>query len=181
MTDARPGDRGDHADPSPSGRPGVDELVALRVEAAPRRTEAAFARAVAADVAAARARWRFALPVFGAAAAAAVVVVVARPVAPVASTADVAAALEARAAQPALAADLHDRDAADDGTDGLDGLDGLDVADAVVVLDDRALLALAGDEVGSAPDFAFEALDGSTGDELDAVEAALDDALARKL
>ena len=63
----------------------------------------------------------------------------------------------------------------------LDGLDWLDVADAVVVLDDRALLALAGDEVGSAPDFAFEALDGSTGDELDAVEAALDDALARKL
>jgi hypothetical protein len=143
--------------------PTPDDLV----PPAPRRSDDAFARAVRADVEAARAArspWRLWLAAPLTAATAFGLVFMARgpEVAPVVPTADrLAVLIEAEV-------DAEDAPAAI-----------VDVVAAVDAIDeDDALVALAG-SAEAAPAFAFADLDGSSEQDLAAVEAALDRALAR--
>lgn len=134
---------------------------------APRRSDDAFSRAVRADVTAARAArvplaaW---LGVPLAAAAALAFVVVDRGPSPTSPSSLVGGA--------SLAALVEAEVDAED--------DARDVVDAVDASDDDTLLAFAGDAGSDLPPaFAFADLDGSTEQDLAAVEAALDLALAR--
>lgn len=132
---------------------------------APRRSDDAFARAVRADVEAARAArapWRLWLAAPLTAAAAFGLVVIARgpEVSSLPSPDHLAALVEAEV-------DAEDAPAAI-----------VDVVSAVDAIDeDDALVALAG-SAEAAPAFAFADLDGSSEQDLAAVEAALDRALA---
>ncbi|MBM4279259.1 MAG: hypothetical protein FJ137_00380 [Deltaproteobacteria bacterium] len=161
-----------------------DDLPALRDDAAPRRTDAAFARAVAADVARRRGGLRALVPllaplsvgcaifafVFSRSPNAPSSLVPRPPPAAVVVAADV----EGRAA-------AFDRDAIDaEVDDDLDAVGGDAVADAFD-LDDVALLAFAGPAAADPAGFAFDGLEGSSDRELDDIERAFDAALAQKL
>jgi hypothetical protein len=135
------------------------------VPPAPRRSDDAFARAVRADVAAARtarAPWRLWLAAPLTAAAAFGLVFIARSPEPtVAPTADRLAVL--------VEAEVDAEDAPAALVDVVAAVDAID--------EDDALVALAG-SAETPPAFAFADLDGSSEQDLAAVEAALDRALA---
>lgn len=130
----------------------------------PRRSDEAFARAVRADVDAvrvARAPWRLWVAAPLTAAAALGLLVIGR-----------APAVEAPTPEQLAVLVEAEVDAEDERASIVD------VVVAVDAIDDEALGALAG-SAGSAPAFAFADLDGSSEQDLAAVEAALDRALAR--
>lgn len=146
----------------------------------PRRTEDAFARAVRADVDAARTApkpWRvlLAAPLTAAMALGLFLVTTGDDGAPTSPVIGPVVAL--------TAIDVAGSDDNDDDDDSTDSVDVAAVVDVVDDSDDDTLLALAGDAAvggsGLAPAFAFADLDGSTEQDLAAVEAALDQALAR--
>ncbi len=150
---------------TPSTTPRMTTTNAL-VPPAPRRSDDAFARAVRADIEAARAArspWRLWLAAPLTAAAALGLVFISRgPEVPSRLSADRLAALD---------------EAEVDAEDAPATL--IDVVSAVDAIDeDDALVALAG-SAEAAPAFAFADLDGSSEQDLAAVEAALDRALAR--
>jgi hypothetical protein len=173
--------------------PADDDLPALRDDAAPRRIDAAFARAVAADVARRRGGVRALVPLLAPVGVGCAIFafvfsrspnppssLVPRPppgvvVAPPASPAGDAVAVADD--------DLDAIDAAGDDNldDDLDAVAGDDAVAAVFDLDDAALLAFAGPAAGDPTGFAFDGLDGSSDRELDAVARAFDAALAQKL
>lgn len=146
------------------------------VPPAPRRSNEAFARAVAADidaVKAARTRWPWLALGPLAATAAAVVFTFTTSSAPVDT------------ASPTAPAVASVSDEADDTNDDTDDVDMADLGGELAAADDRTLLALADpantdDEAEiTGDDFSFSGLLGSSDQELAAVEAALDTALRR--
>ena len=171
-----------------------DDLPELRAEGAPRRNDAAFARAVAADVDARRARKG----------ASAVLVPLLAPlgvglgifafVAMHGPSRDLSVIIPTYlpADAPSGPPEMLVADASPPATDVVPAAeaddDGIDDLDAAAVdaddLDDDALVAFA-DPVPAARDheplFAFDGLDGSSDRELNDVEQALDAALAAKL
>ena len=136
---------------------------------APRRSDDAFARAVAADVADAKKKrvgvfgLSFAVP---ATAAAAFAVVMAVTPSTTTTTATVPSTI-------AVVMPVGSAEVADD----LALVDVLDVLDVIDDADDSTLLALAGGNRSAGAAFAFVELDGSSDQELADVEAALDSAL----
>jgi hypothetical protein len=81
-------------------------------------------------------------------------------------------------------ADTVDGDDGEDGDDGDDDVNAADLGSALDDVDDRTLLALAGDapegdDEITGDDFSFSGVLGSSDQELAAVEAALDTALRR--
>jgi hypothetical protein len=178
-----------------------DDLSDLRLDAAPRRSDGAFTRAVAADVEARRGR-KGALPVLvpllaplgiGLGIFAFVALhgpshdptVVVPTFLPDGTKTASPAAFAAGLASTATDAAQDDPDAAaDDRHVVLDDITGDAVALDLDDLEDDALVAFA-DPAGGARDreplFAFDGLDGSTDRELDDVEDAFDAALAAKL
>jgi hypothetical protein len=164
-----------------------DDLPALRDPTGPRRTDQAFARAVAADVAQRR---RFAalgplLAPVGVGIAILAVVVARAPTPPSPSLGPGSRSGEVVAAVSVTDPRVAARDDAEDGiADEAGEPDDMVVAadlDIVVEdLDDAALLAWVA-PVADPGSFAFEGLDGSTDRELDEVERAFDAALAKKL
>jgi hypothetical protein len=150
-----------------------DDLPSLRDDTAPRRTDTAFSRAVADDVARRR---RFALlgPLLAPLAVGAGIFafVFARAPAPhttVPARADIASVVVAEPGSAGVRLIDEDDDHEDNGV--------IDVDD----LDDDTLLALSGSARSERDHFAFEGLEGSTDHELDDVERAFDAALAKKL
>lgn len=139
---------------------------------APRRSDDAFARAVAADVADAKKKrvgvfgLSFAVP---ATAAAAFAVVMAVTPSTTTTTATVPSTIAV--VMPVGSAEVADDLALASLVDVLDVLDVIDDAD------DSTLLALAGGNRSAGAAFAFVELDGSSDQELADVEAALDSAL----
>ncbi|MDP2345439.1 MAG: hypothetical protein Q8O67_31130 [Deltaproteobacteria bacterium] len=138
---------------SPQPHNDDDDLLVLRAAETPRRSDDAFARAVADDVKARRARFSFAWLLAPALAGAAAVVTV------LAGSPAVPALISSETLQA-----LAEEDARIDADVDVDGLD------------DATLLALLEDDGDDAP-FAISTLDGSTDRELVDVEAALDRAL----
>jgi hypothetical protein len=185
-----------------------DDLPALRATDVPRRTDAAFARAVAAGVDARRhgkKGWSALVPLLapvGVGLGILAFVVLRSPERPAVVLAPLLPPekLVAVAGLPSptdVSTDAPADDDTDDDTD--DSADDSDVADedvadelgqgagllgAIDDLDDDGLVAFAGPSGAAAdhePLFAFDGLDGSDDRELDDVEHALDAALARKL
>jgi hypothetical protein len=131
----------------------------------PRRSDEAFARAVRADVDAARAArapWRLWMAAPLAAAAALGLVII-----------DRAPAVEAPTPEQLALLVEAEVDAEDERASIVD------VVAAVDAIDDEEVLGALAGSAGSAPVFAFADLDGSSEQDLAAVEAALDRALAR--
>lgn len=148
--------------------PTDDDLPALRAPASGRRTDDAFARAVASDVAAHRTRFRrlvLALP--AAAGAAAVVFAVTRP--------DVAAVVPPDPIRVAVVVDAGVDAGVGTAIDAVDAV----AVDALAFFDDDGdgLLAFADDGDDEGDDFAIPGLAGSSDRELEDIEAALDRAL----
>lgn len=157
----------------------LDDDRDIIVPPSPRRSDDAFARAVAADVDAARSnrlnlRRAFGVPALAVAGAAFAVMITVMPstsptTAPTTATTTTAptAPTTIAMAMPAGAAEI---------ADDLD-VDDADLAAVIDDADDDVLLALvdtAGISADGAADFSFDALDGSTEQELEAIAAALD-------
>ena len=148
-----------------------DDTLSFAAPPAPRRSDEAFARAVAADIDAAkksRFGFNFSLAVPAVAASAFAVVMAVSSTTPTTTTTPITA--------PAVALVIP-ADADDDEFDLVEGA--VDLAAVLDDADDSTLLALADTVGGDNGDdrFTFDALDGSTDQELADVEAALDSAL----
>lgn len=145
-----------------------DDNFSFAVPPAPRRSDDAFARAVAADVDAARKNRlgiRFSLAVPAVAASAFAVVMAVSTTTPAAPTTITA---------PSVALVIP----ADSDADEFDFVEGaVDLAGVMADADEGTLLALAESSDDSSDRFTFDALDGSSDQELADVEAALDTAL----
>jgi hypothetical protein len=152
----------------------------------PRRSDEAFARAVAADIDArnaARIRWPWLALGPLAATAAAFAFTLTTSTAPLDTTPVTAVASGAVNSSSGTEIDeIADIDEIDE-IDEIEEIDVADLDDALVTADDRTLLALADPATDDAEitgdDFSFSGLLGSSDQELAAVEAALDTALRR--
>ncbi len=163
-------------DPGHDPRNALDDTAG--VPPPPRRSDEAFARAVAADIDAenaARTRWPWlALGPLAATAAAFAFTL----------TTSITPALTAVASGAASTSEINESEIDEiDESDESDEIDVADLDDALVTAGDRTLLALADppndDAEIASDDFSFWGLVGSSDQELAAVEAALDTALRR--